>query len=64
MRHILRQRELVADPWHYLGEESPGSDALIVPFAEIGGCLCTIVARSRRTMIRCTPVCGPGPRLK
>ncbi len=23
-----------------------------------------IVARSRRTMIRCTPVWGPGPRLK
>jgi uncharacterized protein (DUF934 family) len=35
MRHILRQRELVADRWHYLGEPTAEGDALIVPFAEL-----------------------------
>jgi uncharacterized protein (DUF934 family) len=37
MRHILRQREWVADDWRYLGEEpadAPGDAALIVPFAQ------------------------------
>ena len=31
------------------------------PLAGIGGCWWTIVERSSRTMIRCTPVCGPAP---
>lgn len=35
MRHILRQRELVPDPWRYLGEEVAAGDALIVPLAEL-----------------------------
>ncbi|HYM29113.1 MAG TPA: DUF934 domain-containing protein [Steroidobacteraceae bacterium] len=35
MRHILRQRDWVADEWRYLGEEDAGSAALIVPFAEL-----------------------------
>lgn len=41
MRRILRRRELVDDPWRYLGEEGVSSEAaaggnraLIVPFAE------------------------------
>jgi uncharacterized protein (DUF934 family) len=36
MRHILRQRELVQDDWHYWGEEGAddGTVAVIVPFAE------------------------------
>src|ERR671935_585900 len=34
----------------------------IRPFAPIGGCLWMITPRSRRTTIRCTPVCGPAPR--
>lgn len=35
MRHILRQRELIADPWRYLGEEIAAGDAVVVPFAEL-----------------------------
>jgi len=36
MRKLLRQREIVTDDWHYLGEESTlGSDSLIVPLAEL-----------------------------
>jgi uncharacterized protein (DUF934 family) len=35
MRHILKRRELVADRWHYLGEEVADGEALIVPFAEL-----------------------------
>ena len=35
MRHILRQREWLADDWRYLGEEDPGVEALIVPLAEL-----------------------------
>jgi uncharacterized protein (DUF934 family) len=37
MRHILRQREWLADEWRYPGEEPadpPGNAALIVPFAQ------------------------------
>ena len=45
----------------------PGSGNVIVvetrPSLPTGGCWWMIVARSRRTMIRWTPVCGPGPRL-
>jgi hypothetical protein len=33
------------------------------PFAPIGGCRWMIVDRSSRTMMRCTPVCGPAPLL-
>jgi hypothetical protein len=39
------------------------TDSDATPFAPIGGWRWMIVARSRRTMIRWTPVCGPGPRL-
>jgi uncharacterized protein (DUF934 family) len=35
MRHILRQRELLADHWRYLGEEYAPGDPLVVPFAEL-----------------------------
>jgi len=35
MRYILRRRELIADDWHYLGEEAPAGAALIVPFGEL-----------------------------
>ncbi len=35
MRHILRQRELYADSWRYLGEEIADGDAVVVPFAEL-----------------------------
>src|SRR3954454_22810008 len=35
----------------------------IVPSAAIGGCTWMIDARSRRTKITWTPVCGPGPCL-
>ena len=35
MRHILRQRERLADDWRYLGEESAETDPLIVPLAQL-----------------------------
>ena len=35
MRHILRRRELIADDWHYLGEEAGEADPLIVPLAQL-----------------------------
>jgi uncharacterized protein (DUF934 family) len=35
MRHILRQRELIADHWHYLGEAYSPGDAVVVPCAEL-----------------------------
>ena len=35
MRHILRQREWVADEWRRLGEPAAERDALIVPLAEL-----------------------------
>jgi uncharacterized protein (DUF934 family) len=35
MRHILRRRDIVADPWRYLGEEVATGDALIVPLTEL-----------------------------
>jgi uncharacterized protein (DUF934 family) len=35
MRHILRQRERLADDWHYLGEECAEGDPLIVPVAQL-----------------------------
>jgi len=37
MRHILRQREWVADQWRYLGEEAAPGAALIVPYAQLHG---------------------------
>ncbi len=33
------------------------------PFGPIGGCWWMMYARSFRTMIKCTPVCGPEPVL-
>jgi len=35
MRHILRRREIVADPWRYLGEPVAAGDPLIAPLAEL-----------------------------
>jgi uncharacterized protein (DUF934 family) len=35
MRRILRRRELVADGWRYLGEESGPADDVIIPLAEL-----------------------------
>jgi uncharacterized protein (DUF934 family) len=35
MRHILRRHEFEADLWRYLGEETPESEPLIVPWAEL-----------------------------
>jgi uncharacterized protein (DUF934 family) len=34
MRHILRPRELLPDPWRYLGEEDAAGKGVIVPLAE------------------------------
>src|SRR5206468_7861386 len=46
----------------------PGSgnvtSCVALPSAAIGGWWWMIAERSSRTMIRWTPVCGPGPRLK
>ncbi|HEV3181333.1 MAG TPA: DUF934 domain-containing protein [Steroidobacteraceae bacterium] len=33
MRHILRRRDIIEDPWRYLGEELGAGDPLIVPLA-------------------------------
>jgi uncharacterized protein (DUF934 family) len=35
MRHILRQRELTADSWRYLGEAAAAADALIIPLEKL-----------------------------
>jgi len=35
MRHILRQREIVADDWRHLGEELAEGASVIVPLAEL-----------------------------
>jgi uncharacterized protein (DUF934 family) len=35
MRYILRQRELIADDWRYLGEEAAEGAGLIVPLTEL-----------------------------
>jgi uncharacterized protein (DUF934 family) len=35
MRHILKRRELIADPWRYLGEQLAAGDPVIVPLAEL-----------------------------
>jgi len=35
MRHILRRRDIVADPWRYLGEEIERGAPLIVPLADL-----------------------------
>jgi len=35
MRHILRRRDIVPDPWGYLGEEVEPGGPLIVPLAEL-----------------------------
>jgi uncharacterized protein (DUF934 family) len=56
MRHILRQRELTADTWHYLGEESPGNDALIVPFAELRAAPERFAAHAGKLGVRLAPV--------
>jgi len=37
MRLILRQRELLADPWRYCGEESSEAEPLIVPWQQLRG---------------------------
>ena len=55
MRHILRRHELLADPWHYLGEEAPGSDALIVPFAQLRADP-ALGARAARLGVRLAPI--------
>lgn len=56
MRHILRQRELVADAWHYLGDEPTGSDALIVPFAELRADPERFAAHAGKLGVRLAPV--------
>jgi uncharacterized protein (DUF934 family) len=35
MRHILRRRDILADPWRYLGEEIEPGGPLIVPIADL-----------------------------
>ena len=35
MRHILRRRDIVVDPWRYLGEEVATGDPVIVPLTEL-----------------------------
>lgn len=56
MRHILRQRELAADAWHYLGEEAGASDALIVPFAQLRADAARFAAWAGRLGVRLSPV--------
>ncbi|HEV2286645.1 MAG TPA: DUF934 domain-containing protein [Steroidobacteraceae bacterium] len=58
MRHILRRRELVADDWAYLGEESAG-DALIVPLAQLRAEEARWRAWSGRLGVRLTPADAP-----
>jgi uncharacterized protein (DUF934 family) len=56
MRHILRQHEVVADAWHYLGEDPGGSEALIVPFAELRADPARFAARAGLLGVRLAPV--------
>jgi uncharacterized protein (DUF934 family) len=56
MRHILRQRELHADSWRYLGEEIADGDAVVVPFAELRGARARWWAWSGRLGVRLAPV--------
>jgi uncharacterized protein (DUF934 family) len=56
MRHILRQHEVLADTWHYLGEDPAGSEALIVPFAELRADPARFAARTGRLGVRLAPV--------
>jgi uncharacterized protein (DUF934 family) len=55
MRHILRQHELAADGWHYLGEEAAGAD-LIVPLAHLRAAPEARAAGSGRLGVLLTPV--------
>jgi uncharacterized protein (DUF934 family) len=56
MRHILRQRELTADPWRYLGEEVAAEGSLIVPFADLRTHREPYLARSGALGVRLAPV--------
>ena len=56
MRHILRRRELIADDWHYLGEEAAESDPLIVPLAQLKGDPLPWQGRAGPLGARLTPV--------
>jgi uncharacterized protein (DUF934 family) len=56
MRHILRQRELVADPWRYLGEEPDAAEPLIVPYADWRKDAARFEARPGRLGVRLNPV--------
>jgi uncharacterized protein (DUF934 family) len=56
MRHILRQRELHADSWRYLGEETSDGDAVVVPFAELRTARERWWAWSGRLGVRLAPV--------
>ncbi len=56
MRHILRRRELTADAWHYLGEDALGSEAVIVPLAELRANPARFAARGGRLGVRLAPV--------
>jgi uncharacterized protein (DUF934 family) len=56
MRHILRQRELHADSWRYLGEEIAEGDAVVVPFAELRTARARWWAWSGRLGVRLAPV--------
>jgi uncharacterized protein (DUF934 family) len=56
MRHILRQRELHADPWRYLGEELADGDAVVVPFPELRAARERWWAWSGRLGVRLAPV--------
>ena len=58
MRHILRQRELVADDWAYLGEETAG-EALIVPLTALRSEAARWRAWSGRLGVRLTPSDAP-----
>jgi uncharacterized protein (DUF934 family) len=56
MRHILRQRELVADDWRYLGEQAGEDDPLIVPLAQLQADLLQWQRRTGPLGARLSPV--------
>ncbi len=56
MRHILRQRELHADSWRYLGEEIADGEAVVVPLAELRAARTHWWAWSGRLGVRLAPV--------
>ena len=59
MRYILRRREIVADDWVHLGEESGGAGALIVPLARLSAEAARWAAWRGRLGVRLAPGDAP-----